>query len=380
MERKKSDNSEKSNKKSNTSTTNSNKRLPFIGRMPVLKKQSTEDGPKRAEYSLNEISEEEKIIQKKKQDELKFHLHQTKQFIHQQQKQAEAFNLMHPGHIENIYHTHGTIHHVLPVVQEDYDDLMPDPMQYVSMMAPPPPPVEGEPQQQQPQQKQQQQQQPQRFEEPDEPVLPPGIDEEEVANMETVVPDVPAKDVLPKDFQDALSIIFDKDRQESELAAAAAENKISDPANRTQDIHDENSTYAPMDIAMDTHEQQMEMDGNAVLLQSNVELDEQSQYMLYGQMTEQAIYGDIQATDIGTQSVHLDAAGNLVHSGSVLEMGGTEYVENATYAAAANDRNNDLTEQTANIDEINSKNKRLQELDDLAMLGIDAEDLAAQCI
>lgn len=316
--------------------------------MPVFKKQPTEEEMKRNDAPSNELSEEERTMQKKKQDELKFHLHQTKQLLHQQQKQAEAFNLMHPGHIANIYHTHGTIHHVLPHVQEEYDDLMPDPMAYVSLMAPPPPPsaVDTEPPKAQP-----------RFDESDEPVLPPGIDEEEVANMEPVVPDVPAKDVLPKDFQDALSIIFDKDHMpdgEPPTASGDSQPSIRESGDQSQvnaNLQDENSTYAAMDIAMDDPN---EMDGTAaMMLPGQVELDEQSQYMLYGQMADGTMYGDIAAHI--PQGVQAPATDLTTHT-------------------------NDTTDHTANIDEINSKNIRLQELDDLAMLGIDAEDLAAQCI
>lgn len=75
----------------------------------------------------------------RKKEELKFKIQQKQQLLQQQQKHAEAYNLAHPGQFASIYNTHGSIHHVLP---EEYDDLMPDPMHYVSMMtvAPPPPP------------------------------------------------------------------------------------------------------------------------------------------------------------------------------------------------------------------------------------------------
>lgn len=77
-----------------------------------------------------------------------------------QQKQAEAYNLAHPGQFANIYNTHGTIHHLMPTVQPEEYDLMPDPTQYVTMMAAPPPPM---PEPEVP-----------HFEEASEPVLPPG--------------------------------------------------------------------------------------------------------------------------------------------------------------------------------------------------------------
>lgn len=101
-------------------------------------------------------------MKKKKQDELKFQIHQKQQMLQLQQKQAEAYNLAHPGQFANIYSTHGTIHHILPEVQPEEYDLMPDPMHmhYAMMTAPPPPMPEPEVAA--------------HFEEQSEPVLPPG--------------------------------------------------------------------------------------------------------------------------------------------------------------------------------------------------------------
>lgn len=92
---------------------------------------------------------------------MKFQIHQKQQMLQLQQKQAEAYNLAHPGQFANIYHTHGTIHHILPTVQAEEYDLMPDPMQYATLMTAPPPPM---PEPEMP-----------HFEEQSEPVLPPGL-------------------------------------------------------------------------------------------------------------------------------------------------------------------------------------------------------------
>lgn len=119
----------------------------------------SEDESKKAE-PVNDVSEEEKLIKKKKQDELKFQIQQKQQLLQLQQKQAEAYNLAHPGQFANIYNTHGTIHHILPAVQPEEYDLMPDPMQYALMTAPPPPAPEAENT---------------LYEESSEPVLPPGM-------------------------------------------------------------------------------------------------------------------------------------------------------------------------------------------------------------
>lgn len=99
-----------------------------------------EEEPKKQE--MEHISEEELKLRQKRQDELKFQIHQKQQLVQLQQKQAEAYNLAHPGQFASAYSSHGSIHHILPPVTEEYDDLMPDPMQYVSLMgAPPPPPI-----------------------------------------------------------------------------------------------------------------------------------------------------------------------------------------------------------------------------------------------
>lgn len=354
-DRKKSANEKSNNNKkptsSSSSASNSTKKLPFIGRMPVLKKQSADEDAKKPETPADNYSEEERIIRQKKQEEIKFHLLQTKQLLHQQQKQAEAFNLAHPGKIDHIYHQHGSIHHVLPHAQAEYEDLMPDPMHYV-MMAVPPPPESTETTETTESSAQQE-----HFEEP---VLPPGIDQDELENMETIVPDVPAQDVLPKDFQDALSILFDKgDQPDGTKLSANTEKKTSAGETTIESgatMHDENSVYATMDIVMDTQEQ-IEIDPNAATtaMQS---IDEQAQYLLYGGLTENSIYGDL--------STHPTIDGSIPMPGSVLD--------------AIHDGTTKNDNQMAGIDDINAKNKRLQELDDLAMLGIDAEDLAAQCI
>lgn len=120
----------------------------------------SEDESKKHE-PLNDVSEEEKLIKKKKQDELKFQIQQKQQLLQLQQKQAEAYNLAHPGTFANIYNTHGTIHHILPAVQPEEYDLMPDPMQYATLMTAPPPPAIPEAEVP-------------HYEESSEPVLPPG--------------------------------------------------------------------------------------------------------------------------------------------------------------------------------------------------------------
>lgn len=125
-----------------------------------------EDDSKKQEQT-SEISEEEKMMKQKKQDVLKFQIHQKQQLLQLQQKQAEAYNLAHPGQFANIYNTHGTIHHILPAVQAEEYDLMPDPMQYANLMTAAPPPPMPEPEIQHVTTHV-------HYEQESEPVLPPG--------------------------------------------------------------------------------------------------------------------------------------------------------------------------------------------------------------
>lgn len=125
--------------------------------------QFAEDESKKQD-STNQVVQEENLIEKKKKEELKFQIHQKQQLLQLHQKQAEAYNLAHPGQFANIYSTHGTIHHILPTVQPEEYDLMPDPMQYATLMTAPPPPMAPP-------------QEPEisHFKESSEPVLPPGL-------------------------------------------------------------------------------------------------------------------------------------------------------------------------------------------------------------
>lgn len=340
-----------------------------------------------------------------------------------QQKQAEAYNLAHPGQFANIYNTHGTIHHILPAVQPEEYDLMPDPMQYATMLTAPPPPAMPEPEV------------PQHYEDNTEPVLPPGkqtpftlnakqvlncfvfcigIDEEEAEKMEleAVVPPPPPatdKDGLPKDFQDALSIIFDKGAEKAAdnngTPTAAAATAAAETENSHEIPHavmqDDSSNFAGMEMSsMDSQHSHIEHDQNnaAPVI---MEMDDQSQhYMLYGDehyvtnhVQSAAIANESQAStkiDLATQSIPtppiqvLDAAGNLTQiPGPVLEVGSDfvmldpdgNRIENYTMDGA---NQVDSADNQAEL-ELQHKLKQ-QELDDLAMLGIDASDLAAQCI
>lgn len=159
---KKKDDKKKTRDTTKKSSSSTGQKPSFIGRMPVFKKQTNpDDENNKKQEQTGQLSEEQRLLTEMKTQELKFQIQQKQQLIHQQQKHAELFNLAHPGAFANEYNSHGCIDHILPpVVAEDYEELMPDPMQFHTLMtgsAPPPPPVadDGRP-------------------DDNEPVLPPG--------------------------------------------------------------------------------------------------------------------------------------------------------------------------------------------------------------
>lgn len=398
--------SEKSNSGASkkTTLTITGKKLPFIGRMPVFKKQTDDESKKQdqPQQTINDKIEEEKLLQKKKQDELKFQVQQKQQLLQLQQKHAEAYNLAHPGQFANIYNTHGTIHHILPnTVQPEEYDLMPDPMHYATMMTAPPPPM-PEPEV------------PHFVQETSEPVLPPGIDIEEAENMEleAAVPPPPPptdNDNLPKDFQDALSIIFDKGAGktgESTTTTDPAPIANAEGGHEIQHavMQDETSSFAQMDVSpMDSHiDHEQNNINNAAMGATNMDLEDQSQYsLLYGDEQQhfmiQQPSAESQKINLATQGIPtppihvIDAAGNLTQiPGPVLEVGSDfvmldadgNRIENYSIMPNASvvdgSAGNGVREHNHDIEQ--EHKRKQQELDDLAMLGIDADDLAAQCI
>lgn len=204
------------------------------------------------------------------------------------------------------------------------------------------------------------------------------------------VPPPPTKGVLPQDFQDALSIIFDKGVEKSnevssevvvETVSAPAATDVSVPETTSiampQQEADTISNFVPMD--MDSQSQtEMHIESNEMTV-ATMELDEQ--YMLYGSMTDKPlVFNDADnnalTKNIPTPPIQIiDAAGNLTQiPGAVLEIGSNFMVLDANGQAAATATTTTIAEPVA-IDAHEARKKRLHELDDLAMLGIDAEDV-----
>ena len=81
------------------------------------------------------------------------------------------------------------------------------------------------------------------------------------------------KGQLPQDFQDALSIIFDKGGEKSNDETGAVGNS-----------ENSNSSYAmPVDMDMD----EPSADGDMAM--TTLEMDEQTQYMMYGSLTDKPL-------------------------------------------------------------------------------------------
>lgn len=224
------------------------------------------------------------------------------------------------------------------------------------------------------------------------------MEEAESMELETVVPPPPPasdNDNLPKDFQDALSIIFDKGAEKSnDDAPVPAESDIS--KEKAQVAQVETPTFAHTD----SQPQHIEYDQTNAsgMGAANMEIDDQSQhYMLYGdenyvQNVHQSMSvpsADAQSADLTTQSIPtppiqmLDAAGNLTQiPGPVLEVS-SDFVmldpdgNRIDHYSAKNDAGPHDNDHES---ELQKHVRKQQELDDLAMLGIDADDLAAQCI
>lgn len=246
------------------------------------------------------------------------------------------------------------------------------------------------------------------------------MEEAENMELEKVVPPPPPptdNDNLPKDFQDALSIIFDKGAGKTNETTADA-SETAPAINADEKVHDiqhvvmqdETPSFAQMDVSpMDSSHSQVEHDQNNVTNNAmsvvNMEIEDQSQYaLLYGDEQQHYMANQVQQTSVKSQSIDLatqsiptppiqviDAAGNLTQiPGPVLEVGSDfvmldsdgNRIEN--YPILSNPSNvganAGIGVQEHNHEIELQKKLKQQELDDLAMLGIDADDLAAQCI
>ncbi|XP_005185583.2 zinc finger matrin-type protein CG9776 [Musca domestica] len=403
-----------------TSTAaNSKTKLPFIGKMPVFKKQATGqqgDGEKRPDDAQTVAAGGYMYPM------------DASAYGTMTRPPAPTAAQIQMAMMEDAYGNAPPFHPDAGMMV-DYDDLMPDPVQFVNIMgqAPPPPP-------------------PQQASD-DKDMLPPGIDEEESEEFLTKTtvdgppPISPGKGDLPQDLEDALNIIFPgekklKDEDDEKAAISKGETQI---------INDE-PKFQPEELAKDgIHLVTIEET-------SQLGLDEASQMS----MNEPLVFNRPSATNPSTAFVaDMDIEDSNSHSTtgrnnddvppkpSVREIAAKQeplVEETATLnnddnslsvkeekeAIDQKEKSDNLTENDIpmpeNVVKISSdtseqskivatsaseqkqediihheidladipqpppspteseKNRRQEELDDLAMLGIDADDMAAQCM
>lgn len=272
------------------------KKLPFIGRMPVFKKQQQE--AKKEESSTTE-----------------------------QTAGAES---------------NGVEKEAKPQ-PEEFVDMMPDPYQFVALMGAPPPP-------------------PSHPSKPDENILPPGIDEAEADLVPKPISDapIPRKGPLPKDFQEALDIIFDGDKQKSGEMIA---NETKPP---------EVIPPVPVVPAIDTDQPQM-------IVPEAIEIYNQQ---IAAQYSTAVVSGAAVSYDDESQNQPLDMTphdSNVEHSSDSLLPSANSPDDNTASNDGTGSCETDSLQAPPPPEIENEETRRKRaELEELAMLGIDADDMAAQ--
>lgn len=217
---------------------------------------------------------------------------------------------------------------------EDEEDLMPDPAQLMAIMsaAPPPPPrmpilVQEE-------------------------VLPPGIDEADADLVPKPISDAPRprKGPLPKDFQDALNIIFPGEKKpDSDVPTAPVE----EPKKESTDILLEQQ----MVMSDELSQQSLDVYGvYAAAAAAGVSFSGTAQmYGIYEPSAQENIPTEIIAPPPPPPPIFLETNGS--------------------------DKSPEM--KTVEMEDVvpdEPDTAARDELDDLAMLGIDADDMAAQCM
>ncbi|XP_055644714.1 zinc finger matrin-type protein CG9776 [Toxorhynchites rutilus septentrionalis] len=273
------------------------KKLPFIGRMPVFKKQQ------------------------------------------QEVKKEEMFMEEHIADGESISAENGARQQ-----PEEFIDMMPDPYQFVALMGAPPPP-------------------PSHPGKPDQNILPPGIDEAEADLVPKPISDapIPRKGPLPKDFQKALDIIFDGDKPKpAEMIANETKPPEVIPPVPIVPVLDTDQPQMIVPEAIEIYNQQIAAQySTAVVSAAAVSYDDESQ----------------------NQPLEMVSADAMVEHSSDSQLPG---------AYSPDDNNTASNDGTASGEtdslpapppvEVENEETRLKraELEELALLGIDADDMAAQ--
>lgn len=283
------------------------KKLPFIGRMPVFKKQQ------------------------------------------QDAKKEEAAPVESTVGSASTSVENGTKHQ-----PEEFGDMMPDPYQYVAIMGAPPPP-------------------PSHPSKPDENILPPGIDATEADLVPKPISDapIPRKGPLPKDFQEALDILFDGDKPKpAELIANETKPPEMIPQVPIVPIIDTDQPQMIVPEAIEIYNQQIAAQySSAVVSAPAVTYDDESQN---------------QPLEMGGTTNMMDMV--VDHSSNSLPPVPLDVSPPQPPSLGDNDGADDGSGEPEamppappppEIENEETRRKRA-ELEELAMLGIDADDMAAQ--
>lgn len=320
--------------------------------MPVFKKQvQGNDGEKKENENENQNENAENLQQPQKQ--------QQPQLQQQSLQMQPSHSQPQPDQMQMNYEQH----------YYDYEDLMPDPMQYVTLMgAPPPPPSEPPPIENE--------------DDDEKDILPPGVDETETDLIPKPISDapIPKTGPLPKDFEEALNIIFPGEKKSDE-------NEANDETKENNQEDNTNQVAPPGDDMIDQHHHQIYVE--------NMNIEE----TIVGDNGMQIINDESSQVSLGYPMVPGHAAAAEMMMAPPQEITGIGFMPPSSISAAPSLIHQDIyNEQELNFEHVmisngeeNQKEKeqsptnseklrRQEELDDLAMLGIDADDLAAQCI
>ncbi|XP_011193968.2 zinc finger matrin-type protein CG9776 isoform X1 [Zeugodacus cucurbitae] len=413
----------KSKSISTSSTATSGKKLPFIGKMPVFKKQTAgqADG-NGAENTMTYAGDNSQ------------HANPTA-YVPQRPPAPTAAQIQ-MAMMEDVYGNAPPFHPDAGMMM-DYEELMPDPIQFVNLMgqAPPPPPppaADGGAKSTN------------ATDDEAEDILPPGID---VAESDDCVPrpisdgPLPRKGPLPKDLEEALNIIFpgekksdDEDADDVKKAKSTGETQIitEEPIMQPEDLVKEGIHMVTIEetsmVGMD-EASQMSMNEPLVfnkpassmpteVVTTNANNITTNVPQIVDITSQDAADIDLNAiqppppptTTAATAAADVPAGSELPASTAAAFNGvaNTPAVEESSSDSKNSTEEPDLApvpddipmptsktsiEDVANIvydlDDIpqpppspteSEKNRRQEELNDLAMLGIDADDMAAQCI
>lgn len=284
----------------------SGKKLPFIGRMPVLKKQSAGSSEETTANKQDKREPEEKKKVETRGEEKPSEEEREKEQPQEQQQQQQP---------EDV-----------PV--NDDDELMPDPEQLKRLIH-------------DDQERTRQQEQ--------EDMLPPGIDESESHLAPKAINDapVPRRGPLPRDLEEALNIIFP---DESQAEGQQPERKPFVVTGHIKDNGTEIITGPEPDDEVAKNTAVMYQVFSAAYQQQQQD-QQQSDVQLELSTPQENDGGSLSAVAAG--EIGGDAAAGVGSEEQRLV-----YEEQTEVAASYNE----------------------MDMDELAMLGIDANDLAAQCV